>query len=291
MSKFWNSAKSRKKLSKSRNSTNSDATEDRPKFLTPNTRTAFNRLQLALTEAPILWYFDAECHILIKTDALGYVINRVLNQLTSGTIPNGVVIKADLGQWHPVTFFSRKMIPAETWYKTHDGKFLAIVKAFKIWRHYLEGCKHKLLVLTNYNNLCRFIDTKSLSSRQIRWAQDLSQYHFQINYCQDKTNAVADALSRFLQRNQDEKNELRAENGRIFHCLQNSLTNASLAGLNFQSSLSLHLHQVLIYGTYVLQQLRHFWNGLQKKLASKGLYKPSIGGMRLKLQELQGEDK
>ena len=53
-SKSRNSAKSGKKLSKSGNSTNFDATEDRPKFLTPNARTAFNRLWLAFTKALIL---------------------------------------------------------------------------------------------------------------------------------------------------------------------------------------------------------------------------------------------
>ena len=52
--KSRNLAKSRKKLSKSGNSTNFNATEVGPKFLTPDTRTTFNRLQLAFIEAPIL---------------------------------------------------------------------------------------------------------------------------------------------------------------------------------------------------------------------------------------------
>ncbi len=60
------------------------------------------------------------------------------------------------------------MIPAETRYVTHNGKLLAIVEAFKTWRHYLEGRKHEVLVLTNHNNLMYFMDTKSLSSRQVR---------------------------------------------------------------------------------------------------------------------------
>ena len=105
------------------------------------------------------------------------------------------------------------MISAETRYETHNGELLAIVEAFKMWRHYLEGCKHEVLVLTDHNNLRRFMDTKSLSSRQVRWAQELSRYHFRIDYCQGKANAAADALSRFPQRSQDEKEELRAENG------------------------------------------------------------------------------
>ena len=97
-------------------------------------------------------------------------------------------------------------------------------------------------------------------------------------------------MSRFPQRSQDKEDELQAKNGRIFHCLQNSLTNASLARLSLPSSLPSHLHQVLICGTYVLPQLRHFWDGLRRELASEGPYKASIGGMRLRLQELQSED-
>ena len=205
MFKSRNSTKSRKKLSKSGNSTNFDATEDRPKFLTPDARTAFNRLRLAFTEAPILRHFDPECHIRIETDASGYAIGGVLSQLASETRPDGVVTKTDLSQWHPVAFFSRKMIPAETRYETHDGELLAIVKAFKTWRHYLEDCKHEVLVLIDHNNLCCFMDTKSLSSRQVRWTQELSQYHFWINYRQGKANAATDALLRFPQRSQSEE--------------------------------------------------------------------------------------
>ena len=98
------------------------------------------------------------------------------------------------------------------------------------------------------------MDTKSLSSKQVRWAQELSQYHFWINYCQSKANAAADALSRFSQKSQDEENELQAENGQIFYRLQNSLTSSNLASFSAPS----HLHQVLICGTYVLPRLWQF---------------------------------
>lgn len=53
------------------------------------------------------------------------------------------------------------MIPAKTRSETHKQKLLAIVKAFKTWRHYLKGCKHKVLVLTDYNKLFQFMGTKS----------------------------------------------------------------------------------------------------------------------------------
>ena len=104
------------------------------------------------------------------------------------------------------------MIPAKTQYKTYEGELLAIVEAFKTWRHYLEGCKHKVLILINHNNLCCFMDMKSLTFRQVRYAQKLSKYHFLIYYCQGKANGAAHALSRFFQRNKDKEEKLWAEN-------------------------------------------------------------------------------
>lgn len=45
------------------------------------------------------------------------------------------------------------MIAAETRYETHNSELLVIVKVFKMWKHYLEGYKYKVLVLTDLNNL------------------------------------------------------------------------------------------------------------------------------------------
>ena len=183
------------------------------------------------------------------------------------------------------------MILAETRYETYDSELLAIVEAFKTWRHYLEGCKHEVLVLTNHNNLRQFMDMKSLSSRQVWWAQELSRYHFRIDYRQGKANGAADALSHFPQRSHDEEEKLRAENTQILHRLQTSLTNASLSGLSLNSAIDLSpLHQVLICGTHVLPQLRQFWDTFQIELANENPYKASIGGMRLRLSELQESD-
>ena len=222
-----------------------------PIFLTPGAKEAFNQLRQAFTKATIFQHFDLECHIQIETDTSGYAIGGVLSQLISDQLTSGQ------GQWYLVACFSRKMIPAETWYETHDAELLAIIETFKTWRHYLEGCKHEVLVLTNHNNLWQFINMKNLSSRQVRWAQELFRYHFRIDYCQSKANKAADALSRFLRRSHDEEEKLWVENTQIPYCLQSSLINASLSGLNTSAEL-LPLHQVFICGTYILPQLRQF---------------------------------
>ena len=140
----------------------------RSDFLILGARLAFIKLRQAFVKALIFYHFDSERHIRVKTDASGYAISGIFSQPTSD----------DLGRWYPMAFFSQKMILAKTRYETNDGELLAIVEAFKTWRHYLKGFQHEVLVLTNHNNLRRFMDTKNLSFRQVRWAQELSRYYF-----------------------------------------------------------------------------------------------------------------
>ena len=87
-------------------------------YLTADVKKVFDQLCQAFTEAPILQQLDPERYIWVETDAFEHTIGGVLSQLTN-----------NLGQLHPVAYFSRKMILAETRYKTDDGKFLAICNA------------------------------------------------------------------------------------------------------------------------------------------------------------------
>ncbi len=103
-----------------------------------------------------------------------------------------------LGSVETSVYKSSVLIRKRWWAPRH-------VEAFKTWRHYLEGYKHEVLVLMDHNNLRRFMDTKSLSSKQVRWAQKLSRYRFQIDYRQGKANGAADALSHLSQRSQTRK--------------------------------------------------------------------------------------
>ena len=90
------------KVQKVQKSSKSKKTESG--FFTSGARKAFIELRQAFIKALILHHFDSECHIRVQTDACGYAIGGVLSQLTSD----------DLGRWHPVAFFLRKMIPVET---------------------------------------------------------------------------------------------------------------------------------------------------------------------------------
>ena len=223
---------------KVQNLSKSKKTVESSNFITFRAKLAFTKLRQAFFKALILYHFYPKRHIQIETDTSGYIIGRVFRQLTLD----------NLGQWHPVAFFSQKMIPAETRYETHNGKFLATIETFKTWKYYLEGSQHKVLILTDHNNLHQFINTKSLSSRQVRWAQKLSRYHFRIDYYQAKANKAADALCQYPQQSAEKEETFWAKNVKIFHRLQLLLAKVS----RLLTSCLSPLYQVFICETTVL---------------------------------------
>jgi hypothetical protein len=156
-----------------------------PKFtLTQEARDAFEKLKKLFCNAPLLRHFDPELPIRVEPDASGFALAAILTQL-----------QKDDSQWHPVAYWSRKMIPAETRYETYDGELLSIVEAFKHWRHYLEGSRYPITVLSDHANLRYFMTTKELNRRQARWLEMLSAFDFTIEH-RPGINNPADAPSR-----------------------------------------------------------------------------------------------
>ncbi|EDN10041.1 hypothetical protein HCAG_05844 [Histoplasma mississippiense (nom. inval.)] len=133
---------------------------------TESAQSAFNELKSRFLRAPLLAHFDPARRIQIEPDASTFAVAAILSQLQ------------DDGHWHPVAFWSRKLIDAETRYDTHDKELLAIVAAFKNWRHYLEGSQYPIQVWSDHANLQYFMTTKELNRRQARWAEALSAYDF-----------------------------------------------------------------------------------------------------------------
>lgn len=145
---------------------------------------AMRTLRTAFTEAPVLRHYDPALQIKVETDASKYACAAIASQLCTVD-----------GQWHPIAFWSRKFIAAEINYETHDQELLAIVEAFRHWRHYLEGASHAVRVLTDHNNLRGFMGVKQLNGRQARWATFLAAFDFTIEHRPSKGNP-ADAPSR-----------------------------------------------------------------------------------------------
>ena len=77
-----------------------------------------------------------------------------------------------------------------------DQELLAVVKALKVWRHWLERAKHPFLIWTDHRNLEYIRTARRLNPRQSRWAMFFTRFRITISYRPRSQNAKADALSR-----------------------------------------------------------------------------------------------
>lgn len=141
------------------------------------------------------------------------MIGGVLSQL----------ISKNLDQQHLMTFFFLKMILTKTRYKTYNSKLLALVEVLKTWRHHLKGFQIEVFILSNHNNLQKFISTKKLSFKQFYQALKLSQYYFERSYYQNKANKAVDVLFQYLYQSAEEKKTFQAKKIKILYCLQSLL--------------------------------------------------------------------
>ncbi|KAJ9528300.1 hypothetical protein QJQ45_014284, partial [Haematococcus lacustris] len=149
---------------------------------TSTQQSAFDALKQALTSAPILIAPDPTQPYTLRCDASGIGIGAVLSQ---GTGPAERV----------VAYHSRKLLPAERNYPTHEQELLSLVEALKVWRHYLLGAQFTLLT-DNWANKHLQTQPRLDSRRQARWMEVLQEYNCHIDHIPGKQNVVADALSR-----------------------------------------------------------------------------------------------
>jgi hypothetical protein len=89
---------------------------------------------------------------------------------------------------------TRQLLYHEEHYPTHDLELVAIVLVLQTWRHYLLG--NVVHIFTDHKSL-RYIFTQAdLNMRQRRWMELIKDYNLEVHYHPNKTNVVADALSR-----------------------------------------------------------------------------------------------
>jgi hypothetical protein len=146
---------------------------------------AFQKLKNSFREIPILAHFERHRKTKAEVDASGGAIAGILSQW----YPE----EGKTGRWRPIDFFSRKLITAEYNYGTHDQELLAIVKSLEHWRQYLEGIHFD--IYTDHQNLKWFMETKTLSHRQVRSYLVLSGFDFTIVH-RPGANNPADGPSR-----------------------------------------------------------------------------------------------
>lgn len=158
--------------------------KDSPWIWSSECQVTFDSLKSAFTTAPILAHWEPHKPLIVETDASDYTIAAILSTIQ------------DDGKIHPIAFMSRTLQAAELNYDTHNKELLAIFKAFKAWRHYLEGLGDLVDVITDHKNLEYFSTTKILTRRQVRWSEFLHQFHLIIHFRLGKLGEKLDAVTR-----------------------------------------------------------------------------------------------
>ena len=156
---------------------------DRVLSWTPLTTDAFKQAKQMLARATMLFHPKPDALTSIMTDASNKAVGAVLQQK----------LGAD---WHPISYFSRKLNVAETKYSAFDRELLAVYLAIKHFRHFVEG--RPFHVLTDHKPLTYALSSNSTeyTPRQIRHLDYISQFTTDLRYVKGGDNAVADALSR-----------------------------------------------------------------------------------------------
>jgi hypothetical protein len=91
-------------------------------------------------------------------------------------------------------FFSAKLNPAQQNYPVHKLEMFAGVETMKQYSDILLGVPFKWY--TDHRPLEHLLKQKTLSGRQARWIEALSEFNFEIVYIEGVNNILSDALSR-----------------------------------------------------------------------------------------------
>ena len=148
---------------------------------------AFGHLRALFTSAPVLAHPDPSLAFIVEVDVPEAGIGAVLSH-RSGTPP----------KLCPCAFFSKKLSPAERNYDVGDRELLAVVKALKAWRNWLEGAKHPFLIWTDHHNLEYIRAARRLIPLQARWGMFFTHLVFTLSYRPGSQNAKADHCPRCM---------------------------------------------------------------------------------------------
>jgi hypothetical protein len=144
---------------------------------------SFKLMKKALTETPVLIHPDFRKDFTLYTDASGFALGAVLEQI------------GEDGNSHPVAYGSKTLSKAERNYSTTELECYAVVWGIEKFHHYLYGRKFK--VITDHQALIWLRKNEnSCKGRRARWVLRLQVYDFDIIYKEGRKHKNADALSR-----------------------------------------------------------------------------------------------
>jgi hypothetical protein len=143
----------------------------------PEAEEAFKALQHALTSAPVLALPDFSKPFVVECDASGSGIGAVLHQDSRA-----------------IAFFSRALPPRHRGLAAYERELIGLAQAVRHWRPYLWG--RSFVVRTDHQPLKFILDQRLATIPQHHWVSKLLGFDFTVEYKPDRTNVVADVLSR-----------------------------------------------------------------------------------------------
>ena len=105
---------------------------------------ALEQLIGAITSKPVLYQPDFTKQSELEVDVSLFAVGAVLFQ------------RDEEGQQCPTSYFSQALNPAERNYDIWDCKFLVMIRGLNHNRHLLVGSPHKVIVLTDHENLAHY---------------------------------------------------------------------------------------------------------------------------------------
>ena len=117
---------------------------------------AFIESKQILANATLLVHPDHSAPLNIMCDASDFAVGGVLQQYIDNV-------------WQPLSFFSKKLTPADTRYSAFDCELLAVYATIRHFRHNLEG--HYFFMNTNHTPL-PFVMTSVTEHPSLRQTRD-----------------------------------------------------------------------------------------------------------------------
>ena len=123
---------------------------------------AFDNIKKTLISALVLVHPRCDAPFIVETDASNFALGAVLLQAD------------DQGVERPVSFFSRKMTPAETNYPIYDKELLAIMASLSKWQHYLMYACNCVVLCTDHKALEYHKAPHKMNQHQAWWNLEIS---------------------------------------------------------------------------------------------------------------------
>ena len=157
--------------------------KDTPFEWTQECTDALERLIQAVTSETVLYQPDFAKQFELEVDASLFSVGAVLFQ------------RDEEGRQRPIFYFSQALNSAERNYDIWDREFLAIIQGLKHNRHLLVGSLHKVVVLTDHENLAHYHHPQKINQQVARYLHTLADFDLELRHIPGSMNK-ADALSR-----------------------------------------------------------------------------------------------